>query len=371
MHLPKTMISEILHIGDPDVVLRSHSHICYNFLIFRIAHMPKIFREVGMNEENLSVSIVVPVYNEIQILPELLNRLNILFKNWPREHEIIFIDDGSTDGSSEFLDELPLKDPAIRIVRFLRNFGQQAAVTAGFEYVQKDVAIVMDSDLQIDPGDVPKLIKKMEEGYDVVGGFRENRAEGALRKFVSWSANRFFGWYFKLPYRDIGCGLQAFRKRFLEGPARFTKMYGHAAIFSVWRGGKFADVPVANNPRYSGKTKYGWINLIQFFLDILITFNINPIQLTILFLTGSSLVGLGLIAGLGSIFGLLFLELKGVTVLAIVALFLIVTGTQLMSLGILNERISRIDNQIQKTPMFVVDKVIENTRSSSINETKY
>jgi glycosyltransferase involved in cell wall biosynthesis len=324
-----------------------------------VAHAEIPIKEIGVDPKKPMVSVVVPAYNELETIEEVYNRIETVFKDWKRKYEIIIVDDGSTDGSTDIMRTFPEKNPHFRFIRFARNFGQQAGVTAGFESARDEYAIVMDADLQVDPADLPKLIQKMDEGYDVVAGYRENRKEGLFtRRLPSLIVNRFFKSFFKLPYRDMGCGMQAYRKSYLDGLTRFSSMYGHMAIFSVWRGGKFIDIPITYRSRESGSTKYHWGDLLYFFLDIILTFSTQPIQLVALFTLGSVLIGVGLIVSLICL-GAVILGHSLNVGFWILALFLALAGLQFLLSAFQNERINRISHRLDDTPMFVIDEMVE------------
>ncbi|MBN1354892.1 glycosyltransferase family 2 protein [bacterium] len=321
--------------------------------------------DVGSDSAKPMVSIIIPAYDECDTIEDVFQGISDVFKDWKRDYEVIFVDDGSTDGTSEIMRSFPDRNPHVKIIRFARNFGQQAGVTAGFEASVGEYAIVMDADLQVDPADLPSLILKLDEGYDIVAGYRENRREGFItRRLPSLIVNRFFKLFFNLPYRDMGCGLQAYRKKYLEGLDRFTSMYGHMAIYSVWRGGRFADIPITYRSRKSGKTKYNWRKLLFFFLDIILTFTTRPIQLVVLSMLGGTLICAGVVTGLASLITLIAGGDIGLGIW-ILAMFLVLAGIQLGTAAIQNERINRISHRLDRTPMFVIDEVIENTKKSN------
>ncbi len=305
------------------------------------------------------ISVVVPIMNEEKNLEELYRRMRDMLRKDGRDYEVIIVNDGSTDGSYEILRSFPKRDPHFKIINFNRNFGQQAAVTAGFEEATGEYVVVCDGDLQLDPYDIPNLLAKLDEGYDVVCGDRQQRPESFWgRRLPSRIANKVLSSILGVEYNDIGCGLQAFRKKYLKGPDQYNPMYGHAAIFSVWRGGKFTEVPISFNPRKHGRTKYDWLRLISYFLDILITFSMKPIQLTVFFL-------------LGGVFGLLSVLLLVAFALSAaigaapspiwwaLAVFVGLTGLQLLTNGIQYERLNRINNRIIENPVYVIDHIID------------
>ncbi|MBN2054756.1 glycosyltransferase family 2 protein, partial [bacterium] len=163
-------------------------------------------------EKKLSMSVVIPICNEEENLPELYRRLRETLLTMDRVYEVVFIDDGSADRSYEMLKEYQEQDPSVRILHLSRNFGQQAAVTAGFEHARGDVLLAMDGDLQVAPEDIPKLMAKIDEGYEAAVGYRAQRPESfILRRLPSALANKVFSRLLGMPFRDFGCGMQAFR----------------------------------------------------------------------------------------------------------------------------------------------------------------
>lgn len=317
-------------------------------------------------KEILKVSVVIPICNEEENLDELFSRLEQVFNQMNRPYEVVFIDDGSTDTSYQMLKSYHEQDPNLRVLHFSRNFGQQAAVTAGFEYARGDVLLVMDGDLQIEPEDIPKLLAKIDEGYDAAVGYRLQRHEPFLtRRLPSLLANKLFSKMLGVPFKDFGCGMQAFRRSILEGLDKYGTMYNHAAIFAVWRGSTIAEVPIGFKERKSGTTKYGLSNLVALFLDIFITFSTQPIQLFFSVLIGGISVLLGgilaVVLGVGSLFG----SGQPTTVAVVLMMFLFFMGFQLIAMGIQNERISRVNKKLQNSPIFIVDEVIEKSAAST------
>src|SRR5712691_8911650 len=158
------------------------------------------------------ISVIVPVYNEEGSLPALFDRLTGVLRAMGRSHEILFVDDGSSDGSPRLLREFAALNPSVRIVEFNRNYGQHAAIFAGFEEASGEIVITLDADLQNPPEEIPALVMKIEEGYDVVGGWRENRQDPLFRRLASWLVNRLVSWSTGVRLRDYGCMLRAYRR---------------------------------------------------------------------------------------------------------------------------------------------------------------
>lgn len=300
------------------------------------------------------VSIIAPVYNEIENIDTFYTRLEKVCAAWNRRYEIIFVDDGSSDGTTEYLRNLPSRNPAVRVIRFARNFGQENAIIAGVDHARGDIIQFIDVDLQVIPEDIPRLIEKIDEGYELVVGVRPRREESLLlRKIPSKFANYVFRNYFHLPYKDLGCSIQAIRKKLFDGVEPFSMLYTYRVLYAGWRGSKYTDIPVTYNPRVAGVTKYKFFSLLNFFLNLMLTFTLRQNELVFFFLAGSLSAGLGItgliVQAAISIGGYSFRP-----ALFTSSLFLIFSGLVLFLFGTINERLNRISHQINKTPVYVI-----------------
>lgn len=249
----------------------------------------------------MDLSIVIPVYNEKNNISELYNSLNSVLQGLKKEYEIIFVDDGSSDGTTEELKKLCLKDRKVKCIVFRRNFGQTAALSAGINKVAGEVIITMDADLQNDPADIPKLLKKLDEGYDVVSGWRKKRKDPLIGKklpslFSNWLAGKLTG----MRIHDFGCSLKAYKKEAIKGVRLYGEMHRYIPALLFNKGFKVAEVEVNHRPRIHGKTKYGIKRLVKGLLDLIYikfwsTYSTRPLhffgtlgilQLTIGFIIG-------------------------------------------------------------------------------------
>lgn len=303
------------------------------------------------------VSIIVPVYNEIENIDNFYVRLEKVCSTWNRRHEIIFVDDGSSDGTTDYLRALPHKNPSVRVIRFARNFGQENAIIAGVDHSRGDIIQFIDADLQVIPEDIPRLIDKIDEGYDLVAGVRPRREETLfLRRIPSKFANFVFKNFFHLPYGDLGCGIQAIRKKLFDGVDPFSALYTYRVLYAGWRGSRYTDIPVEYNPRVAGEAKYNFLSLLNFFLNLVITFTFRQNELMVFFLAGSMSAGLGCAA---MIIQLIYSLAGGPFSSTIFTLnvFLIFSGMILAMFGFINERINRINHQINRTPVYVVAEI--------------
>jgi glycosyltransferase involved in cell wall biosynthesis len=222
----------------------------------------------------VSVSLVIPCYNEEDSLPELGTQLDaVVLMLQARGHDVeaIFVDDGSRDKTPEVLKELTATRPWATVLRFARNFGQTAAMSAGFDAAKHDVIIPLDADLQNDPADIPKLLAKLDEGFDVVSGWRRDRKDKTLtRKVPSWMANRLISRWTGVVLHDYGCSLKAYRRSVMTGVNLYGEMHRFIPIYAAQQGARVTEVVVNHRPRVHGTTKYGLGRVPNVFLDLIL-----------------------------------------------------------------------------------------------------
>src|SRR6516225_11563152 len=232
----------------------------------------------------MDISVVIPVYNEQAALPELYRALADTLDRLPQSAEIIFADDGSTDGSAAALDAIAETDPRVRVLHLSRNYGQTAALMAAIQNSSGDVVIPMDGGGQNDPADIPRLIAKLAEGYDVVSGWRVAREDNALtRRLPSVVANWLISALLRVPLHDYGCTLKAYRREVVEDVRLYGEMHRFIPIYAAWEGARVTELPVAHHPRRFGKSKYGLGRIFRVMLDLLMIYFIDrafdrPIQ---------------------------------------------------------------------------------------------
>ena len=215
------------------------------------------------------LSIVIPVYNEEDNLPLLQAQLRPILDTLDHPAEVIYVDDGSSDGSYDALKQLAQDDSRLRVIRFRRNFGQTAAIAAGLDYARGDVIITMDSDLQNDPKDIPRLLAKIDEGYDVVSGWRKNRQDAALRRNLpSHVANRLISVTTGVHLHDYGCTLKAYRHEIFAYTRLYGEMHRFIPVFASLAGARIAELEVEHHPRIHGKSKYGLQRIVKVLLDL-------------------------------------------------------------------------------------------------------
>ena len=309
------------------------------------------------------LSIVLPIYNEEESIPHLLEELIPALEEIGQTFEIVCIDDGSSDNSFEELKKLRAQDERVRIVRFRRNFGQTAAFAAGFDRAQGEIVITMDADLQNDPADIPKLLAKIDEGYDVVSGWRVERwQEGAksfvTRKIPSATANWLISTGTGVHLHDYGCALKAYRGEVVKSIKLYGDLHRFIPAIASYYGVTVAEVPVNYRSRQFGSSKYGMGRIVRVILDLmtvrfLLSYSTRPIQ--IFGLMGLVSFGLGVVIGLY----LTFMKLVYGVALAerpalLLAILLVMIGVQFITMGLLGELVVRTYHESQDKPIYTV-----------------
>lgn len=230
------------------------------------------------------LSIVVPLYNETENVVPLYHAISAAVIDMRCTYEMIFVDDGSVDGTLEAAVEIQKQDPSVRVIQFRRNFGQTAAMRAGIQAALGSVIVTMDGDLQNDPKDMYKLVEKIDEGYDLVVGWRKDRKDPALsRNFPSRMANRMIGWITGVKVHDSGCSLKAYRSQMIKAIPLYSEMHRFIPAMSTLQSARIAEVEVTHHPRQRGESKYGISRVGKVLLDVvaikmLISFRHRPLQ---------------------------------------------------------------------------------------------
>lgn len=298
-------------------------------------------------DEGLALSVVVPIYNEEESIPQLYARLIDALVRLDQPFEIIAVDDGSRDRSFALLRELAEHDPRLRVVRFRRNFGQTAAFAAGFDRARGHVVVTIDADLQNDPADIGMLLAKMEEGYDVISGWRARRQDPFLnRRLPSLIANRLISWVTGVRLHDYGCSLKAYRREVVRDIHLYGELHRFIPAIASWQGVRLAEIPVNHAPRRFGTSKYGLGRTLRVVLDLitvrfLLSYGTRPMQIFGLPGLVSILIGGILTFYLGFI-RLILLEPIGNRPLLLLAVLLVVLGVQFLALGLLGELMVRV-----------------------------
>jgi len=310
----------------------------------------------------MNLSIVVPVYNEEANLEPLVQEIKSVLEPTGTDYEIIIVDDGSSDGSYPLLSRLYRKDPRLKILCLKRNFGQTAAVAAGFAHAQGKVIIAMDGDGQNDPGDIPALLKKLEEGYDLVSGWRFPRADPFLsRRLPSQIANRLISWITQVKLHDYGCTLKALRREIAQDLKLYGEMHRFIPAMAYERGAKIAEIQVHHRPRRWGKSKYGIARTFRVILDLvtvkfLLSYSTRPLH--IFGLIGLSSGAIGFVTAVYLAIQKIFygIDIGGRPLLLLAAL-LILIGVQFISMGLLGEMLARTYHESQDKPIYVVKEI--------------
>jgi len=294
----------------------------------------------------MDLSIIIPIKDERDNLRRLHELVGQTMTSLRRSYEVIFVDDGSTDGSSAILEDLAQRDKHVKVVRLRRNFGQSAALQAGIDYSSGDVLITMDGDLQNDPADIPVLLDKLNEGYDAVLGQRARRQDNFLiRKLPSLAANWLIRKVTGSTIKDMGCTLRAMRRHLAESLPLYGEMHRFVPVLAQQYGGRLAQIPVRHHPRTAGKTKYNLTRTFRVLLD-LITIKFLHSYLTrpmhVMGLAGLISMGLGVVSLLATVwmksrFGTF---MTGNPLLLLSALLELI-GVQLISLGLIGEMMTR------------------------------
>jgi len=242
------------------------------------------------------LSIIIPVFNEAENLPVLQENLEAVLNALGREYEVILVNDGSTDDSSAVLTALTIQNPRFKVVSFVRNFGQTAAMMAGIDHSQGDIIIPMDADLQNDPEDIPRLLAKLDEGYDVCSGWRQDRQDHAIkRNLPSRFANKLISTISGVRLHDYGCSLKAYRREVIKDVKLYGEMHRFIPIYANWMGARVTEIPVKHHPRLHGKSNYGLNRTFKVILDlIVIQFMARYMQKPIHFFGGFGLINLAL-----------------------------------------------------------------------------
>lgn len=308
----------------------------------------------------MNLSIVIPVYNEQDNLPMLFDSIYATMNTVKHSWEVVFVDDGSRDNSLQILQEYAQKDPEhIRVVSFRRNFGQTAAIAAGIDYSVGGIIVLLDADMQNDPSDIPMLLKKLDEGYDLVSGWRKIRKDNAItRNFPSMIANKIISWVTGVHLHDYGCTLKAYRREVLEGFRLYGEMHRFIPVYASSVGAKITEMPVNHHPRRFGKTKYGMERTVKVILDLftvkfLVSYSSKPI-----YVFGSA----GGFLILSSAVLLTFLFVRRVffevaistsPLLPLTAMFFIL-GFQSILMGLIAEMLVRTYHESQRKPTYTI-----------------
>lgn len=259
--------------------------------------------ELGHDQDEIEISVVVPVYNEEDNVVSLWNEIRDALAPWGDRVEAIFVDDGSRDRSIERLRPIAESDPRVVLVRLARNYGQTAAMAAGFERARGRLIVPLDGDRQNDPAEIPHMVRLISESVDVVCGWRKNRHDAWLRSFVSRQANRLIGRVTGVELHDYGCTLKVFKAPFIKPVRLYGELHRFLPVFAHWEGARIAELAVNHRPRVAGTSKYGLDRTFRVVLDLLLVqfitkYRGRPMRFFMRWIWGSAVAGL-LCAGIG------------------------------------------------------------------------
>lgn len=323
----------------------------------------------------MDLSIVVPVYNEQDSLRLLHQAICEAMSPLRIEWEVVLVDDGSRDRSIEVLEELAALDPThVRVVELRRNFGQTAAISAGIDHAEGDIIILMDADLQNDPTDIPMMLEKIDEGYDVVSGWRKDRQDNFSRRLPSQLANRLISWGTGVHLHDYGCTLKAYRREVLTGFRLYGEMHRFIPAFADRVGARIVEVPVHHHARKFGKANYGLERTLKVILDLFTVKFLNSYANKPIYLFG----GAGAILILISLIVFLSLFVRrvfmGISILGSpifqLSTMILIMGFQSILMGLMAELLARTYHESQGKPTYTIRKVIQTTNHNGRERVK-
>lgn len=311
-----------------------------------------------------SLSVVVPIYNESENLPLLIEAIHQALVPTSIDYEIICVDDASTDGSAEILRQFAQQDGRLKAVLLRRNYGQTAGMAAGFDYAQGSIIVTMDGDLQNDPADIPLLLERLEQGYDLVSGWRKHRKDNRVTRLLpSMVANWLIGVMTGVKLHDYGCSLKAYRTEVIKDMNLYGELHRFLPALAFIEGAKITEIPVNHHPRRFGTSKYGLGRTLKVSMDLLTVYFMKKFLTKPMHIFG----GLGLTSMVaGMALGVYLTLLKiidnqdiGDRPLLILAVVLFLTGIQLFSFGLLAELVMRTYHESQKRPIYRVREVVQ------------
>jgi len=318
----------------------------------------------NLQRQPRDISVIVPIFNEKDNIDKLYGQLRQVLHDTNKNYEIIFVDDGSTDGAFDLLRQLHQKDMNVKAIKFRKNFGQTAAMSAGFDYASGEAIVTMDGDLQNDPKDIPRLLEKIDEGFDIVSGWRVGRKDPFFSKRLpSYFANKLISWVTGVKLHDYGCTLKAYRREIIKKVNLYGEMHRFIPAIASWMGISEAEIKVRHHPRKHGKSKYGLSRTFNVILDLitvkfLLSFSTKPIQIFGFWGLLSLVLGgvTGLVVVLMKI--MMKVDMTGNPLLYLTVLFLFV-GIQFIMLGLLGEILVRVYHEAQNKPTYAIKEILD------------
>lgn len=313
------------------------------------------------------LTITVPIFNEAENIHPLYEKVYAAASELELPWELVFVNDGSLDGSAALLDEIAANDSHVTVVHLARNYGQTAAMMAGFDHARGEIVVPMDGDLQNDPADIARLLAKLDEGFDVVSGWRKDRQDHAIRRNLpSRLANALISRVSGVRLHDYGCSLKAYRRKVLEGVKLYGEMHRFVPIYAAWNGARVAEIPVTHHPRLHGESKYGLERIVKVVLDLMVVkflFHYSSKPIYVFGSVGLLSILLGFLAGLWAIGLKLFVGISlSRTPLPLLCVFLGAVGVLSILMGLLAEILNRTYHESQAKSVY---KVIRLSRPAS------
>lgn len=304
-----------------------------------------------MDNNKVYLSIVIPMFNEEKSILELYSQLETALKTINKSYEIIFINDGSSDKSIDILKEIKKSNERIKIISFFRNFGQHAAIIAGFKIAQGEIIVTLDADLQNPPDEIPNLIRKIEEGFDIVAGRRLNRKDNLFRKIPSILMNIVISRLTGVKLNDYGCMLRAYKKVIVKYLVEYGEKSVYIPAFASWLSANVVEIPVRHNSRKYGKSKYTFLKFLRQTFDLITNYTLFPIQL--ISIVGAIFAILGFFMACYLISFRIFFGTPS-TLTTFISALLLFSGIIILFMGIISEYLARIYIETRKTPLYII-----------------
>jgi len=311
-----------------------------------------------------NVSVVVLVFNEVDSAEPLHRELMGVLEGLGRTFEVVYVDDGSRDGSTERLGNFAARDPCVRVVSFRRNFGQTAAVQAGIDHSRGDILVFLDGDMQNDPHDIPHLLQKIDEGYDVVSGWRRDRQDDITRVLPSKVANWIIAHVTGVPLSDFGCTLKAYRREVIQDVRLYGEMHRFIPVYADMIGARITELPVHHRPRTYGRSKYSLSRTSRVMLDLITVKLLGSYSTKPMYFFGFAAFGLWALAVVLATIVILQKVLPPYVFahnnpLLLLSILLVIVGVQFILMGLLAELAIRTYHESQSKPTYVVREIVE------------
>lgn len=313
----------------------------------------------ALQEKPPELSLFLPVLDEEENLRPMHAKIRSALDALGKTAEVIYVDDGSTDSSLKILREIAAEDDRVRVISLRRNYGQTAAMSAGIDAARGDILIPMDADLQNDPADISRLLAKLNEGYDVVSGWRKNRQDKLVsRKIPSQIANRIISWIGGVPLHDYGCSLKAYRRDVIQDVRLYGEMHRFIPIYASWAGARVAEIPVDHHARTMGKSKYGISRTIKVVFDLMTIKFMASYQTKPIYVFGTFGMIAFVLAALAGIWALVLKVFQGtsfiLTPLPVITVVMLAISVQFFLMGLLAELLVRTYHESQDKSIYAV-----------------